>query len=405
MPIDTSIYGQIQPQQAPNQLANLAQAYQIRGMQTAMDKADRDAQQQNRLLSLVGDPSFAGLSTAEKSNKLQGIGAFSQAGDLVRADAAAAKDNREAEKSQLEGVLKKFEVSAQIMSGVTDQASWDRARALTAQTFGPEAAAKMPPQYNPALIQENLSKAMTVKDQVEQRYKALTQAETQRHNLATEATQAGTLKNAQDRLAYDQSQPKGQVVEGPNGPVLVDQRTGQSRPVTDSAGAPVGPKASEAQKKELMSIQQQRSIINGALNDVEKNPDAFGFWRGMAGKTQVGESLAGKMESDNTTQARSYLFNNVSRIINERAGAAQSAQELARLNGFLPADTDNAKQVANKLKAFSQYLDDLEAGTKGTPVQPNSPTQPSQGEKAPATRKVIGGKTYENDGKGWYLVN
>jgi hypothetical protein len=53
----------------------------------------------------------------------------------------------------------------------------------------------------------------------------------------------------------------------------------------------------------------------------------------------------------------------VSRVINERAGAAQSAQEMQRLRSFLPADTDNDIQITNKLKGFQSYLADLEKGT------------------------------------------
>ena len=96
------------------------------------------------------------------------------------------KAQREAEKAQIEQHLKKFELAGQIMNGVTDQPSWDRAREMAGQVLGSEAAAKMPQQYDPALIQENLAKAMTVKDQLEQKHKQLTFGETQRHNQATE---------------------------------------------------------------------------------------------------------------------------------------------------------------------------------------------------------------------------
>ncbi len=143
-----------------------------------------------------------------------------------------------------------------------------------------------------------------------------------------------------------------------------------------AAGAgmqPLAGKPSETAKKELMSIYQQKSILQGALNAIETTPDAFSFGRGVAGKMPFGETLAGRGEAPEQTKARAYVFNNVSRVINERAGAAQSAQELARLNAFLPADTDNATQIKNKLEGFQQYLGDLEAGTKGRPTSPTSP--------------------------------
>ena len=82
------------------------------------------------------------------------------------------KAQREAEKAQLEQHLKKFELAGQIMNGVTDQPSWDRAREMTAQAFGPEAAAKLPPEYNPALIAENQARAMDQNTRLEQQWKA-----------------------------------------------------------------------------------------------------------------------------------------------------------------------------------------------------------------------------------------
>jgi hypothetical protein len=117
-------------------------------------------------------------------------------------------------------------------------------------------------------------------------------------------------------------------------------------------------------RKELTSIDQQRSVIDGALKAVKDTPNAFSFARGaVAGVLPYGESLAGRTETPEQTQARAYVFNNVSRVINERAGAAQSAQEMQRLRSFLPADTDNAEQITNKLKGFQTYLQDLEKGT------------------------------------------
>lgn len=156
-----------------------------------------------------------------------------------------------------------------------------------------------------------------------------------------------------------------QVIETPQGVMLVDKATGQARPATVN-GQPVTGKQSAAVEKEMVSIRQQNSIIDGALAAVKKTPGAFSLTRGMA--TMAGalpESLAGRMDSDQERQARSYVYNNVSKVINERAGAAQSAQELARLRSFLPAETDNAEQIISKLEAFKTYLADMEAGTRG----------------------------------------
>ena len=134
----------------------------------------------------------------------------------------------------------------------------------------------------------------------------------------------------------------GQVVETANGPMLIDTRTGASKPIMAN-GQPLAPKLSAEQSKDITSINQQRSTIEGALKSVETNPTAFTFSRGAAQNLPYGESLA---------------------------GTAQSASEMQRINSFMPAVTDNAKQIENKLGGFKTYLRDLETGTRANPNVP-----------------------------------
>ena len=105
--------------------------------------------------------------------------AYYKAGLVPQAQAAQKfqteqkKSNLETMKLQVEQHLKNYEVAGQIMNGVSDQATWERARAQTAQVFGPEAAAQMPVQYDPALIAEKKAQAMSVKQQLEQKWKEM----------------------------------------------------------------------------------------------------------------------------------------------------------------------------------------------------------------------------------------
>lgn len=147
---------------------------------------------------------------------------------------------------------------------------------------------------------------------------------------------------------------------------VVDLNSGEVKPVT-SGGKPVAPKLNSAQQHEITKIDQQMQTVDGALEAVKSTPGAFSFTRGTA--TRMGataESLAGRTDSEAESTARSYVFNVVSKVINERAGAAQSAQELARLRSFLPAEQDNAQQIKNKLDGFKKYLNDMRAGTLKT---------------------------------------
>lgn len=106
-------------------------------------------------------------------------GAYYKAGLVPQAQAAQKfqteqqKAQRDAMKAQVEQNLLMFEKSAQIMNGVNDQATWERARQQTAEIFGPEAAAQMPAQYDPALIEQKRAQALTVKQQLEEKWRAM----------------------------------------------------------------------------------------------------------------------------------------------------------------------------------------------------------------------------------------
>jgi len=174
----------------------------------------------------------------------------------------------------------------------------------------------------------------------------------------------------------------------------------QSIPVMGPNGAPMAGKPSEAVAKERMSINQQRAAIQGALNAVKETPSAFSLGRGLATLSgTVPESIAGRTDSDAERKARAFVFNNVSATINERAGAAQSAQEMARLRSFLPGETDNAAQIQSKLEGFLGYLDEREKGIGGKPSAPSG---------GPAVGEVRKGYRFKggnpSDPKNWEKV-
>lgn len=97
-----------------------------------------------------------------------GIGA--KLPSIQKSFAERAKFDREADKDRLATKLKNFEIAAQIIGPVKDQATWDIAKKQTVEFFGPEAAAQMPEQYDPALIEQRRKQAMPIKDQLEQEW-------------------------------------------------------------------------------------------------------------------------------------------------------------------------------------------------------------------------------------------
>jgi hypothetical protein len=189
----------------------------------------------------------------------------------------------------------------------------------------------------------------------------------------------------------------GQVVDTANGPMLVNTRTAEASPIM-AGGKPLEPKLSSEQSKDITAINQQRATIDGAIVDVQKNKSAFSFGRGVAQNAPYGESIAGRFEKPEDTQARAYVFNNVSAVIKERAGTAQSAQELTRLNSFLPATTDNAKQIVAKLEGFKQYLNDLEKGTRvPTSKKTDAPKLNSFASEADVQKAITSGVLKKGD--------
>lgn len=190
----------------------------------------QDQQMQREVNSLQLSKLRQGMTDdAEQRRIAQGTkpeelaGAYYKAGLVPQAQSALKfqteqkKAQLEAQKAQIDAHLQQFEAAAQIMNGVTDQASWDRARQQTATVFGPEKAAQLPAQYDPALIAENKAKAMTVKQQLEKmkmdmeystpNANAVLQAQTSRANNAdtvAATTRGQDLKAAAAKAAADE---------------------------------------------------------------------------------------------------------------------------------------------------------------------------------------------------------
>jgi hypothetical protein len=204
---------------------------------------------------------------------------------------------------------------------------------------------------------------------------------------AIEFRDPSDMSKVLQRIPKSQMPTAGQVVETANGPMIVNTRTGDAQPIM-AGGQPIAPKLTAEQSKDITGINQQRSVVDSALNLVEKTPSAFSFGRGAAGALPLGETLAGRTEKPDETKARAAVFNIVSKVINERAGAAQSVQELKRLNAFLPSEYDNAKQIKNKFDGFKEYLNEQEKGTRVSPsakpeiTQSNSFSSEADAQKA-----------------------
>jgi len=305
---------------------------------------------------------------------------WKRAEEMRKAALEAKKTQAGIGKDEAETRSKNFKITRDMLPAVNDQAAYDVWREGVARLLGPDQAQALPAQFSPDTRNALL---MSADEWLKRNAPTIAEKETGRHNLATEANAAGTLGVAQgnlavsrERLAFDKDQPKG--VYDPERGVIVDPRAATAKPVTAEGGQPLPAKLPESSKKELASIDAQANTIAAAIEGVKKTPSAFGMARGaatMAGATP--ETIAGRMDSPAEREARSFVFNVVSKVINERAGAAQSVQELARLRAFLPAEMDKAEQIVDKLHGFQKYLAEQRKAYAVAPgAQPATPPTP-----------------------------
>ena len=368
---------------APDPIEQYGKAQTLKALMTQGEVQDLQAQQLRQGIAdeeAVRDAyRTSGGDPTRLRAILQGGGQYKAIQALDKADlerrakeASIAKDDADAKKKAFDTSISRLQHGAAVLGTARDQATYDIALQVMARDFGPEAVRGMSPTFNPQEVQASIARGLTRAQQLEDQRKVEDARERNRHNMQAERAQmisagaaASNAQTARDRLAFDKDQPRGVIHEGPNGPVLVDSRLATSRPITDAGGKPLPPKMDEGTKKDLRGINQQLSTVDSAIKLVEKTPSAFGFNRGAA--TMAGpipESVAGRFDSTPEREARSQVFNIVSKVINERAGAAQSAQELARLRSFLPAEIDSAEQIIDKLNGYRSFLREQERGTR-----------------------------------------
>ncbi len=206
------------------------------------------------------------------------------------------------------------------------------------------------------------------------------QAETGRHNLATEGVQQGqlgvsrgqlavaqgNLGLSRERLNVDKAAPKGEVIQTEQGPMLLDKRTGVTRPVLGPDGETLGPKL-----KDAPAAVQKAMIENGtnlrraerALALVQGNDvgEAKGDKAATGLKGYLPNQILNRIDPAGV-DARAQIADLGSLVIHDRSGAAVTASEFPRLAPFIPTEKDDNASAQKKLKRFVQvYKEEIEA--------------------------------------------
>jgi hypothetical protein len=176
-----------------------------------------------------------------------------------------------------------------------------------------------------------------------------------------EIARAGHVPNEgrQEPLVQVQ-QPDGSIEYVPR-----SQASGMKAPNRAAQG-------SASLKKAVATNQTNLSVIDDALSELQKYPDAIGLKRG------VGDNINQRLDPKGVA-ARAALMNISSLLIHDRSGAAVTAAEFPRLKPFIPAITDSYAAAKTKLEKLKQAIASESAalgqqlGSEAAPITPGAP--------------------------------
>lgn len=209
---------------------------------------------------------YTGIAQSGQGAKLPGIQK-----QLTEADTAQLT----AHKAKIDQGLQELEIATRIGGSIKDQNSLDAARALVTQQFGPEAAAKMPTTYDPAVIARNLQLAMSTKDQLAQKQLEIEnklKADKFAYDKTNDAANRGvtlrgqTLADARGKEANDIK--RGEVAGGGKPPPGYRWKGD----VLEAIPGGPGDKLPEAQQKQVVGTQN----LSNAITEYRKDLKDFG---------------------------------------------------------------------------------------------------------------------------------
>lgn len=382
MALDPNIALQVQPAQIQNPLTAYANVAAVQNAQQqnaltslAIQKAQRDQSQADALNSAFKAPGAVNADGSLNSSGILTSVANAGYGSAIPALQKSLTEAQTAQlaqqKTQIEVGLQRFGALAQVLSGVTDQPSYTAAVQHAAQTFGPQAVANLPTQYDPQFVQGKLNEALTVQQQLDQKNKEIDQqlqqsqfGETQRHNVATESNAAGTLAVAQQNSKTEAATSAARALEyDPKNGVVVNKLTGQAVQVPGLSGS------------QNLTQDQANAVAFGAraldaqntLRALEASgtTNTNGFYRAassLPGIDTVGAAATNWLNSDQQQSYEQAQRNFVSAVLRKESGAAISNEEYANEGKkYFPQPGDTAATIEQKARARDLAIEGLKA--------------------------------------------
>lgn len=344
--IDSSIAMGVKPMQIESPMNALAQAMQLKQLQQQGQMGEMQMQERQR--GVAADNALAqllagGKSGADVSTGLASQGYGKQALDYTKQMQAAAKDKAAAEKEQLSNTMTKLSLGAQLLGGVTDQASYDAARA-TAQANGLDVS-RMQPNYDPAFVAQKLKEGLTVKEQLEQYWKqkgydtpdanAVLQANTSTANNANTVGAIDRATQSRANIAINSAAQKAAPKPMPAAALKMQQEGLDAIGTASSINADLG--AIDAQiTNGTLKFGPVGNLVNRALNasgmSTDESRNFASFQANMEKLRNDSLRLNKGVQTEGDSQrAWNELFSNINdaKVVQQRLGEIQRINERA----------------------------------------------------------------------------
>lgn len=365
MQLDTNIALQARGPQIESPLNSLFNAARLRSAQAQLGEQERQAGERNALAGVLRSPDTFGADGRFNRSALPAIAQASPGAALQYAGLANQQDASadQADVRRMQKAKQSMELQGRLLQGVRDEPSYQSAKQAAAQA-GIDVS-QLPPSYDPAFVQQALARTMSQMDQFDLHYKQ------------------SMLDLARRKQDLDERAPRGQVLDTANGPMIVDPRTGEGRPVT-AGGAPVPPK-----DKGLNDTQAKANLFGTRMQEAEKilqelsaeGVNRGGLVKGVAESIPViGGALGSLVNADFTGMVRptpqQQRFEQAKRdfinaVLRRESGAAIAPSEFDSADKQYFAQVGDSPEViaqkaANRRRATELMLAEVPATARGT---------------------------------------
>lgn len=157
------------------------------------------------------------------------------------------------------------------------------------------------------------------------------------------------------------------VVQGPDGPVLVDKRGGGSKPVTGPDGTPLGQAPTTQERNTKIQYKKARPILS-AISDLSEKINVN---QGVMAKVQGAEAqAAAKLNLNDDVAEYEAMISGFTPLIARALGhtGVLTEQDVQSVKTMFPKPGDSKSLRDRKVARIQSLMGDIEGGGGATPV-------------------------------------